>query len=70
MLMQFCQNLISGVFYLPLAFIFALIFKGNESIYYMMLLIVLIVGVIPISGWIFEVFAENSERIRVTSRER
>lgn len=58
-LMQLCQNLICMVLFLPLAFIFA----DNQPIYLLSAGVVALVAILPLAGWLFEVFASKSERI-------
>lgn len=58
-LMQVCVNLIGFVVVLPLAFLFS----ANRPIYFLFATAVILVAVIPVTGWLFEVFARNSARI-------
>ena len=58
-LMQLCQNLISMILFVPLA----LLFGDNKPIYFFSAALVAIIGLVPIAGWLFEVFARKSERI-------
>ena len=62
-LMQLCQNLICMAVFLPLAFLFA----DDQFLYFVSATLVALAGVIPMAGWLFEVFARNSERIEETS---
>jgi len=56
---QRCINLAIAVTALPLA----ALFRGNKSAYWISVLIVWFVVLAPFAGWVFERFAEGSQRI-------
>ncbi len=58
-LMTLCINLAIAVTALPLA----ALFRGNKSAYWISVLIVWFVVLAPFAGWVFERFAEGSQRI-------
>lgn len=61
LLMQTCGNLIGVVVMLPVA----LVFSDNLTAYCLTAAGVFLVGVLPITGWLFEAFVKHSRRIGV-----
>ena len=58
-LLQFCQNVAGALILAPTV----LIFQENSTAQGLLFLVVGLLLVVPILGWLFEMFAKSSERI-------
>lgn len=58
--MMTCANIAVALIILPVA----LLFHDNDSLYMSIAVVVCVFAAIPVFGWLFEVFASSSERLK------
>jgi len=64
-LMMVCINLAIALTAVPLA----AVFHGNKTAYWTAVFIAWLVILLPLAGWVFELFARDSKRIVASERE-